>query len=173
MPLLSIKRWNLRPSVGAPLSGRMSDAILVASRKRGDAWCPQDRLKCTLLPAMTIIPLSVLIFGLAVELIPGRIGLTICLMCLLVNGIGAQMVMGPSAAYYVDITPTRGAEVVAATKYVPNFSSRMKFELIWSHSAFRNITVSATLTIVLPMIEAIGMWWTYAFFAGLGWVSYG
>ena len=56
--------------------------------KRCGMWCPEDRLRVTSYPAFALVPLSVLSFGLSVWLVDGRLGLTLALMCLFINGLG-------------------------------------------------------------------------------------
>ena len=75
--------------VGAPLSGRLSDRIIVYYRKkRGSEWYPEDRLRATLPGAFILVPLSVLISGLLTEYVPGPLGLALNLVCLFANGMG-------------------------------------------------------------------------------------
>ncbi|KAG6825904.1 hypothetical protein H0H92_001912 [Tricholoma furcatifolium] len=96
--------------------GRLSDIILAKSRKqRSGVWCPEDRIKGTLFSAATLVPMSVLSFGLVNRYVGGNVGLTLTLICLFINGAGVQMVLGPTAAYLIDIMPSRSAETVAAS----------------------------------------------------------
>ena len=74
--------------VGAPLAGRLSDRIVVYYRKKRGSWYPEDRLRATLPSALTLVPLSVLTFGLLTEYVPGTLGLVLNLICLFVNGLG-------------------------------------------------------------------------------------
>jgi hypothetical protein len=78
----------LRLLVGAPLSGHISDRIIAYHRKKRGAWYPEDRLRVTLLAALTLVPLTVLIFALLVEYVPGTLGLMLSLICLFVSGLG-------------------------------------------------------------------------------------
>ncbi|KAG6915570.1 hypothetical protein DXG01_010906 [Tephrocybe rancida] len=115
--------------VGAPLAGRLSDVILARSRKeRSGVWCPEDRIKGTLFSAATLVPISVLSFGLVNKYVGGTTGLSLTLICLFVNGAGVQMVLGPTAAYLIDIMPSRSAETVAAS--TPNVSQRMLWAIV-------------------------------------------
>ena len=78
----------LRLLVGAPLSGHLSDRIVVYYRRKRGTWYPEDRLRVTLPSALTLIPLSVLIFALLTEYVPGTLGLILNLICLFVSGLG-------------------------------------------------------------------------------------
>jgi MFS family permease len=81
----------LRLLVGAPLSGHISDRIIVYYRKRrGGLWCPEDRLLVTLPSALTLVPLSVLISALLTEYVPGTLGLMLNLICLFISGFGVN-----------------------------------------------------------------------------------
>jgi hypothetical protein len=75
--------------VGAPVSGRLSDQIILYYRKkRGGVWYPEDRLRATLPGALIFVPLSVLISGLLTEYVPGTLGLVLNLVCLFADGMG-------------------------------------------------------------------------------------
>ncbi|KIJ26233.1 hypothetical protein M422DRAFT_272720 [Sphaerobolus stellatus SS14] len=48
--------------------GRISDKIIISKRKRrGGKWLPEDRLLATLPGAMFLVPLSVLMYGIAIQ----------------------------------------------------------------------------------------------------------
>lgn len=123
--------------VGAPLSGRLSDRIVVQWRRaRGGVWYPEDRLRAAISGALFFVPLSMLLTGFITEYIGGPIGLTLVFMCLFVNGFGVgfqrhrplrvmwwitelfqlELVLSPAAAYVVDVLHSRSAEAVAANK---------------------------------------------------------
>ena len=77
--------------VGAPLAGRISDRNIRKWRKRrGDEWVPEDRLRGTLFAAAILVPLSVLAIGVITHYVKGRLGLTLNLVCLFVNGFGVS-----------------------------------------------------------------------------------
>jgi hypothetical protein len=78
----------LRLLVGAPLSGHLSDRIIVYYRKNRGTWYPEDRLRVTLPSALTLVPLAVLISALLTEYVPGTLGLILNLICLFVSGFG-------------------------------------------------------------------------------------
>jgi hypothetical protein len=81
-------------TVGAPLSGRISDRTVVKWRKwRGGKWVPEDRLRATLWGATALVPLSILGSGLLTQFVEGRIGLVLNLVCLFVNGLGVRTFM--------------------------------------------------------------------------------
>lgn len=146
---------GLGDCVGAPLAGRISDYLVVKYKaRRGGVWCPEDRLRVSLYAAWTIVPLSALFFGLCCDFVGGNVGLALTLVCLFANGVGVQMVLGPSMAYLVDVMHTRSAESVAA------------------NSGFRSWLISAALIGVLPLIDSIGIAATYAIAAALAWVGY-
>ena len=79
---------NCPGPVGAPLSGRLSDRIVVYYRKRRGVWCPEDRLRAALPGALILVPFSVLISGLLTEYVPGTLGLTLNLVCFFMSGFG-------------------------------------------------------------------------------------
>ena len=77
--------------VAAPLSGHLSDRLIVYYRTKRGAWSPEDRLRVTLPGALTLVPLSVLISGLLTEYVPGTLGLVLNLICLFVSGFGVKL----------------------------------------------------------------------------------
>ena len=74
--------------VGAPLSGRLSDRMVVYYRKKRGVWYPEDRLRAALPAALILVPVSVLISGILTEYVPGTLGLVLNLVCLFVSGLG-------------------------------------------------------------------------------------
>ncbi|KAJ3513850.1 hypothetical protein NLJ89_g2716 [Agrocybe chaxingu] len=142
--------------IGAPLAGRLSDQVVIRYRKdRGGIWYPEDRLRATIVGALVFIPLSVLFSGLLTEYVPGKIGLTLNLICLFINGIGVDFVLSPSAAYFVDLMHSRSAEAMAAS------------------NGFRSIFMSIAIAAILPMIEKYGVVVTNTVGAILGWIGFG
>lgn len=76
-------------TVGAPLSGMISDRIVVAARKRrGNIWVPEDRLHATLIGAAVFVPCSVLFVGLILRYIDGTPGIVLICVCFFINGLG-------------------------------------------------------------------------------------
>jgi len=141
--------------IGAPLSGRISDRIIVYYRKKRGAWYPEDRLRVTLPAALTLVPLSVLISALLTVYVPGTLGLMLNLICLFISGFGMDTVLPPMAAYLVDLMHSRSAEVLAV------------------HQAFRAIFISIAVSMIFPMIETYGLVVTNAVSAFLAWLGFG
>ena len=78
--------------VGALTVGRYSDKLVVRWRaKRGGKWYPEDRLRAAIPGALVIAPLSVLLSGLFITYVPGRLGVILNLLCLFLNGIGESL----------------------------------------------------------------------------------
>ena len=78
-------------TVGATIIGRISDYTVIKWRKkRKGVWYPEDRLRAALLPFATIVPLSVLGFGLVNRFVDGMLGLVLSLLCLFFNGVGVS-----------------------------------------------------------------------------------
>jgi MFS family permease len=87
--LLGMSLTSCLGLVGAPLSGHISDRLVVYYRKkRGGEWYPEDRLRAALPGALILVPLSVLLSGLLTEYVPGTLGLVLNLVCLFMNGLG-------------------------------------------------------------------------------------
>jgi hypothetical protein len=105
--------------IGAPLAGRFSDWIVVSYRaKRKGVWVPEDRLRATFIGAGILAPMSVLLSGLITTYVPGTLGIVLNMLVFFLNGVGVDMALSPSAAYFVDVLHTRSAEVISATKCV-------------------------------------------------------
>lgn len=82
----------MRRLVGALTVGRYSDKLVVQWRaKRGGKWYPEDRLRAAIPGALVITPLSVLLSGLFITYVPGKLGVTLNLLCLFLNGIGESL----------------------------------------------------------------------------------
>jgi hypothetical protein len=103
--------------------------------QRGGKWVPEDRLRATLWGAALFVPVSVLLFGFVTQYVEGKVGLVVNLVCLFVNGFGVRrctityrrtwfpdaygqvdIVLSPSATYFVDAVHDRSAEMMAANK---------------------------------------------------------
>ncbi|KAF8889816.1 MFS general substrate transporter [Infundibulicybe gibba] len=126
--------------IGAPLAGRISDKILVRLREqRGGVWYPEDRLRVTVFAAAILVPVTVLGSGLLTQFMGGALSLTLNLICLFFNGAGIDTVLGPSAAYVVDIMPSRSAEAMAAA------------------NGFRAMLLAAAISGIIPLIDMIGV----------------
>ncbi|GJE88175.1 MFS general substrate transporter [Phanerochaete sordida] len=142
--------------VGAPLSGWLSDRIIVKWRKRrGGTWVPEDRLRAALSGAAIMVPCSVLFSGLVTQFVPGRLGLVLNLGALFVNGLGVDFVLTPSTAYIVDILHQRSAEATAASM------------------CFRGILIALCVAFILPAIETFGVAATNGALAVMAWVGFG
>lgn len=59
-------------------------------KKRNGVWCPEDRLQGVYISSLFLVPLSVAIAGLTMTYVEGPVGLAICLICLLTNGMGVS-----------------------------------------------------------------------------------
>ena len=78
-------------TVGSPLSGAISDRLVVRWRKfRGDLWVPEDRLRATVPGALVLVPMSILLCGLAMQFVPGQLGLMLTCCCFFLNGVGVR-----------------------------------------------------------------------------------
>jgi len=142
--------------IGAPLAGRLSDKIVVNWRKkRGGIWYPEDRLRATIPGALFLVPVSTLASGLLTRYVPGKLGLVLNLFCLFINGIGVDMVLSPSAAYFVDLMHSRSAEAMAA------------------NTGFRALILSVSIAMILPMIERYGVATTDTISAIFAWLGCG
>ncbi|GBE82904.1 MFS general substrate transporter [Sparassis crispa] len=141
--------------MGAPIAGRISDKIVVKWRtRRGGRWVPEDRLRATVLPALVLVPCSILFSGLTTRFVAGRVGIALNLVCLFMNGIGVDLVLSPLAAYMVDVMHSRSAELIAA------------------HKGTRNLIVGAVTSGVLPLINLIGVAATDGIAAVLAWAGF-
>lgn len=88
-------------SVGAPIAGYYADQAVIKGRARHEGqWVPEDRLRATLFGALVLVPLSVLISGLATQFIPGALGVAINVACLFANGIAVRLLVLPSRCIF-------------------------------------------------------------------------
>jgi len=140
--------------LGAPIAGRISDKTVKKWRERRGAWYPEDRLRATLPGALVFVPLSVLLFGIFTKYVEGKFGIALCLACLFMNGLGVDFVFSPSAAYNIDILHSRSAEVMAAG------------------AGFRGIIIALSTSLLLPMIETVGVVTTNSIAAVLAWIGF-
>lgn len=79
---------NLYILVGSPLSGWISDRIVIDYKRKRGYWYPEDRLRACLYSCF--LPLTVLASGLVTTYLPTRTGLILNLVCLFINGIGVR-----------------------------------------------------------------------------------
>jgi len=78
-------------TVGAPVSGRLSDIVLSKWRvRRKGVWYPEDRLRTAWIGGLFMVPLSVGVSGLLTTYVGGRIGLLLNLLCLYTTGMGVS-----------------------------------------------------------------------------------
>ncbi|KAF8519865.1 major facilitator superfamily domain-containing protein [Gautieria morchelliformis] len=142
--------------IGAYTAGRLADRAVIEGRLRREGkWVPEDRLRATLSGALILLPLSVLIFGLTTQFVPGKFGLMINLVCVFINGVGIDIVLSPSATYLVDVLRAQSAEAMGV------------------YSAFRNVFSAIACAGVLPMINGVGLVPTNALTALLAWFAFG
>ncbi|KXN87022.1 Quinidine resistance protein 1 [Leucoagaricus sp. SymC.cos] len=145
---------NIELLVGAPVAGRISDRITREWKLKRGFWYPEDRLRASLIPALVFVPGSVLCSGLLTQFVPGPIGLTLNLLCLFINGFGVDMVLGPAAAYVVDILQSQSAQAMA------------------SNNAFRSAFISVAVAGILPSINTWGVAITNLVAALLAWTGF-
>ncbi|KAF5349708.1 hypothetical protein D9756_008851 [Leucocoprinus leucothites] len=126
--------------VGAPLAGWISDKVVVKYKKKRGYWYPEDRLRASMFSCY--LPLCVLGSALITKYVPGRLGLTLNLICLFLNGVGCDIALTPYGTYVVDILHSKSAEVTAAV------------------NTFRMIAVAGSTAVMLPMIDAYGYLFT-------------
>ncbi|KAJ7039126.1 MFS general substrate transporter [Mycena alexandri] len=141
--------------IGAPVAGMLSDRMVIKWRKlRGGEWVPEDRLRATLWPGATMVPLSVVFCGLITTYIPGPLGLTLNLISFFLNGIAVDLVLSPCSAYSVDIMHSRSAEMLAA------------------NTGLRSFLVSVAISGVMPSLNYFGLVATYSFVGILAWFGF-
>ncbi|KAG2148786.1 major facilitator superfamily domain-containing protein [Suillus clintonianus] len=129
--------------IGAPIAGRLSDVVVKRwQEKRKGVWFPEDRLRATWIGGLIMVPLSIGTSGLITTYVGGRIGLSLNLLCLFLNGMGVDFVLNPIGSYHVDVAHSRSAEVIAAS------------------AAIRSIILSTATALVIPSVEHIGVAWT-------------
>jgi hypothetical protein len=161
--------------VGAPISGRLSDRIVVYWRaRRNGVWVPEDRLRVALLGAGVLVPLSVVVFGLSTTYIANRpLGLTIDMLALFANGIGVDFVLTPLSAYSVDILHDRSAEVMAATTCVHACRQQPWSANQCARRCLRGTLVALFVAGIIPSLERFGMVGTHLMVAGATWACFG
>jgi len=76
-------------SVGSPLSGQISDRIVINSKQKRGYWYPEDQLRVCLYSFF--LPLVVLASGFITTYLPTRTGLVLNLILLFINGIGVRL----------------------------------------------------------------------------------
>ncbi|KAF8521417.1 major facilitator superfamily domain-containing protein [Hysterangium stoloniferum] len=129
---------------GAVVSGRLADIAIIRGRNRRQGkWNPEDRLLAAMPGALFLVPCALIVFAISVTFISGKIGLTICLICLFINGMGVDMIIAPSSTYLVDLFRSQGAESPTES-YVYD-------------SATRNTFGALACAVALPMVYQVGV----------------
>ncbi|KAJ3776869.1 major facilitator superfamily domain-containing protein [Lentinula raphanica] len=110
---------------------------------------PEDRLITAVFASTTLVPLTVLGVGLTTVYVQGTIGVILNAMFLFVNSVGVTLVLGPSAKYLVDVMHEKDEMGTTAV------------------STLRTYLTSLGVTIIMPMIDNLGLLRTNLFFASL------
>ncbi|KAJ3841286.1 major facilitator superfamily domain-containing protein [Lentinula raphanica] len=116
---------------------------------------PEDRLITAVFASTTLVPLTVLGVGLATVYVQGTIGVMFNAMFLFVNSVGVTLVLGPSAKYLVEVMHEKDEMGTTAV------------------STLRTYLTSLGVTIIMPMIDNLGLLRTNLFFALLVWIASG
>ncbi|KAF8499338.1 MFS general substrate transporter [Hysterangium stoloniferum] len=139
---------------GPLIAGRLADIAIIRGRaRRQGKWFPEDRLLAAIPALLFFMPCALITLGLSIAFIPGKVGLTISLICIFFNAMGLHSVIGPCSTYLVDLFPSQGAEflaVVMGTRY-----------------AFNAITTM----VILPIIHQFGIITTNTTMAVLVWLG--
>lgn len=70
----------------------MADITVIRGRKRRlGKWYPEDRLLATVPGGLVLVPFALTVFAYTATYVPGKTGLTICLICLFFNGMGVSI----------------------------------------------------------------------------------
>ncbi|KXN87016.1 Quinidine resistance protein 1 [Leucoagaricus sp. SymC.cos] len=123
-------------AIGAPLSGWISDLVIIRSKRQRGVWYPEDRLRATLFGLF--LPIAVILSGVITKQVPGTLGLVLNLVCLFFTGVAVDIVLTPCGAYVVDILHSRSAESAAVI------------------NAFRYIALSVSTATILPSVNILG-----------------
>ncbi|KAF5349698.1 hypothetical protein D9756_008833 [Leucocoprinus leucothites] len=138
-------------AIGSPLSGWISDKIVIRYREKRGYWYPEDRLRASLYSFF--LPATVIASGLITTYISGPLGLTLNLIILFINGVGCDIALTPCGAYVVDVLHANSAEVTAAV------------------NALRSVALSSSTALLLPSIDRFGLVFTnsiVAFLSAMG-----
>ncbi|KAF8499335.1 MFS DHA1 amino acid exporter [Hysterangium stoloniferum] len=77
---------------GPLIAGRLADITIIRGRRRRQGkWFPEDRLLAAIPSLLFLMPCAVITLGLSIAFIPGKVGLTISLICLFFNAMGAHV----------------------------------------------------------------------------------
>ncbi|KAI0698008.1 major facilitator superfamily domain-containing protein [Cytidiella melzeri] len=141
--------------IGSFWSGRYSDRLVVAMRKRRNGvWVAEDRLRASYLGGV-LAPLSILFSGFLTQFWEGNGSFVLNMLCLVVNGIGVAILFNPASAYLVDILHDRSAEVTSA------------------NMAIRNLIVALAVGFLLPSLDKFGVAVAFSGVAVIAWLGYG
>ena len=182
-------------SVGSPLSGWLSDRIVINSKQKRGYWYPEDRLRTCLYSFS--LPLIVLASGFITTYLPTRTGLVLNLIFLFINGMGVRVsffqwiqliylinfsmdqsdfILTPCGAYVVDVLHANSAEVTAAVEFVLfiYFSNHLFTNAISYSSVLRALLLSSFTALLLPLINRYGLLSTNTLVSllavsGIGW----
>jgi len=147
--------YGLGNIAGAVVSGRLADVAIIRGRKRRQGkWYPEDRLLAAVPGALFLVPCALIAFAISVTFITGKIGLTICLICLFINGMGVDMIIAPSCTYLVDLFRSQGAEVMAISN-----ATRLTFGAL-------------ACGVALPMVNQVGVIATHTVTVVLVWLAF-
>lgn len=114
----SVALAQFRFAVGAPLSGILSDRLVIKWRKRrGGKWVPEDRLRATIPGALVMVPVSVLLCGFTTQYISGRLGLGLNCVWLLMNGLGVRHI----PYIYLISWQSQGPALIGGFRAQPSF----------------------------------------------------
>ncbi|KAJ3555605.1 hypothetical protein NP233_g12168 [Leucocoprinus birnbaumii] len=136
---LCILPLGIGNAIGSPVSGWVSDRMVIKYRQKRGYWYPEDRLRASLYSCF--LPLTVLTSGLITTYISSPIGLALNFVCLFINGIGCDVALTPCGAYVVDVLHANSAEVTAA---------RLSYSM-W---------LSVSTAMLLPLINKYGLLFT-------------
>lgn len=76
-------------SVGAPISGWISDKMVIHYKAKRQYWYPEDRLRAALFGAY--LPITVFASAYVTEYIAGRLGIILNLVIFFFNGVGVSV----------------------------------------------------------------------------------
>lgn len=147
--------------VGVFFGGRWADRTVQVWIKRRGKRVPEDRLRSSFVAMGLIIPISILIYGWAIEKQKGGIPLPV--ICMFAQGF-AQMICFPSLnTYCLDVFRERSSEVIGTSYCTKSERFLLNMGLTSVQIAgnyFIRYAVSAIGSAVcLPAIDGIGIGW--------------
>ncbi|KAF8499336.1 MFS general substrate transporter [Hysterangium stoloniferum] len=136
---------------GPLIAGRLADIAIIRGRaRRQGKWFPEDRLLAAIPSLLFFMPCALITLALSIAFIPGKVGLTISLICIFFNAMGLHSVTGPCSTYLVDLFPSQGAEflaVVMATRHV--FGAITTMAILPIIHQFGIITTNTTMAVLI------------------------